>query len=248
MILAIVLSAIVLFGWSFISERWFPTANEPSTRIVEGKQVAVPKPEADPAADTPIALRNRALVLRETPRVRIETPALRGSINLRGARIDDLVLTRHTESMTANSPPIRLFSPAGAPDAYFGGFGWTGQGLTLPGPNTVWTASGDRLAPSRPVTLSWANGQGQRFEIRLAIDENYMFTAEQVVANGGAGAVAARPYALVSRYGVPKDPDSWTIHIGPMGVFNGSANYGPDFGENAEKSDKRFSTTGGWVR
>src|SRR5918997_7018316 len=157
MILAIVLSAIVLFGWSFISERWFPTANEPSTKIVEGKQVAVPKPQADPTADAPVALRNRALVLAETPRVRIETPRLRGSINLRGARIDDLVLTRHTESMAAKSPPIRLFSPSGAPDAYFGGFGWTGQGLTLPGPNTVWQTTGDRLTPGRPVTLSWTN-------------------------------------------------------------------------------------------
>ena len=95
MILAIVLSAIVLFGWGFIAERWFPTANEPSTKVVEGKQVALPKPGADPAADAPAAVRNRQVVLRETPRVVIDTPSLQGSINLRGARIDDLVMKRH---------------------------------------------------------------------------------------------------------------------------------------------------------
>jgi YidC/Oxa1 family membrane protein insertase len=247
MLLAILLSAIVLFGWSFLADRFFPTANEPSTKIVEGKQVAVPKPEADPAADSPVALRNRALVLGETPRVRIETPRLRGSINLKGARIDDLVLTQHTESMAASSPPIRLFSPAGAPDAYFAGFGWTGEGLALPGPATVWTASDSRLAPGSPVTLSWTNSQMQRFEIRLAVDESYMFTAEQVVTNDGAGAVVIRPYALVSRTGAFREPDSWTIHIGPIGVFNGAAEYDVDFDEIAEAGDRRFSSTGGWL-
>ena len=247
MILAIVLSAIVLFGWSLISERYFPTATEPTTKIVEGKQVALPQPQADPTADAPAAIRDRRIVLRETPRIRIDTPSLQGSINLRGARIDDLVLKRHRQDLARNSPPIRLLSPGGAPGAYYAGFGWTGQGLPLPGPTTVWQASGDRLAPDSPVTLSWDNGRGQRFQIRLAVDQNYMFTAEQAVLNAGTGAVAARPYALVSRAAAPEDPDSWTMHVGPVGVFNGGANYDVGYDTLAEEGDQRFTSTGGWV-
>jgi len=247
MILAVVLSALVLLGWSMISDRYFPTAAEPSTRIVQGKQVAVPKPQADPTADAPMAIRDRRQVLAETPRVRIDTPRLQGTINLRGARIDDLVLTQHRESLAANSPPIRLLSPAGAPDAYFASYGWTGEGLALPGPDTVWTASGNRLAPGAPVTLSWDNGRGQRFIIKLAVDSAYMFTAEQSVVNSGTGAVAARPYALVSRAAASKDPDSWTMHIGPVGVFNGTANYDVGFDTLAEEGDSRFSSKGGWL-
>ncbi|HYD37951.1 MAG TPA: membrane protein insertase YidC, partial [Allosphingosinicella sp.] len=129
MILAIVLSAIVLIGWSFVSERWFPTANPPATKVVEGKSVPVPQPQADPAADAPAAVRDRAVVLAEAPRVAIETPRLKGSINLRGARIDDLVLTTEREGIAKDSPPIRLLSPGGTRDSYFAGFGWTGQGL-----------------------------------------------------------------------------------------------------------------------
>jgi YidC/Oxa1 family membrane protein insertase len=117
MILAIVLSAIVLFGWSALSDRFFPTATPPSTKIVEGKQVALPQPGAAPVATTPAAVRDRRLVLAESPRVRIETPSLQGSINLKGARIDDLVLTRQRETIAENSPPVRLLSPAGAADA-----------------------------------------------------------------------------------------------------------------------------------
>ena len=247
MLLAIVLSALVLFGWSFLSDRFFPTANPPATKVVEGKQVALPKPLADPGADSPAAIRDRGVVLAETPRVRIATPRLSGSINLAGARIDDLVLTRHREGLAKDSPPIRLLSPSGAAGAYFASFGWSGEGLPLPGPTTVWTASGSRLAPGSPVTLSWNNGAGQVFQIRLAVDEAYLFTAEQLVANRGAGAVAVRPYALISRAQASADPTSWTSHVGPMGVFDGAANYSWNFEDIVDSGDQKFSSTGGWL-
>jgi YidC/Oxa1 family membrane protein insertase len=247
MILAIVLSAIVLLGWGFVAERWFPTANPPATKIEKGKSVAIPKPQADPAADSPAAVRDRGAALRETPRIPIETPRLKGSVSLRGARIDDLVLITHREGLAKDSPPIRLLSPAGTGDAYFAGFGWTGEGLAVPGPDTVWTASGTRLAPGAPLALSWDNGQGQQFRLILSVDDGYLFSVEHQIANRGAGAVAARPYSLVSRARASPDPDSWTMHVGPVGVFNGAADYDWSYDEIGEQGDKAFSSTGGWL-
>src|SRR3954468_11207984 len=90
MILAIVLSMIVLIGWTFLSSHFLPVANKPTVEYKGGKAVAVPQPQADPTADSPGAVRARGVVLAETPRLPIETPQLRGSINLKGARIDDL--------------------------------------------------------------------------------------------------------------------------------------------------------------
>ena len=191
MILAIVLSAIVLFGWSALSNRVFPTANPPATKVVNGKQVPVPSPTVAPTVATPKAVRSREVVLRDTPRVRIDTPSIAGSISLAGARVDDLVLKRHRETIAKNSPPVRLLSPEGAPGAIYAQFGWSGQGLALPGNDTVWQADGNLLAPGKPVTLSWTNGTGQTFRIRLAIDQNYMITADQSVTNGGAAPVAS---------------------------------------------------------
>jgi YidC/Oxa1 family membrane protein insertase len=247
MILAVVLSALVLFGWGFMADRWFPPAAAPSTKSVDGKQVALPKPQADPAADSPTAMRDRQVVLAETPRLAIATPRLQGSVNLKGARIDDLVLTTHRESLSLNSPPIRLLSPGGARDAYFASFGWSGDGVSVPGPDTVWQASGNRLAPGAPVRLSWDNGGGQLFQILLSVDDGYMFSVEQRIENRSGGAVATRPYALVSRASASQDPDSWTSHVGPVGVFSGSANY--DWNYDSFESDARqsFGTSGGWL-
>jgi YidC/Oxa1 family membrane protein insertase len=246
LLLALLLSAIVLFGWTFVSNRYFPPASPPSSKIVDGKTKALPQPNADPAADTAQAIRDRALVLRETPRVAIETPSLRGSINLKGARIDDLVLNRHKETIAKNSPSVRLLSPAGSQDAYFSGFGWFGEGVALPGAETVWTASAPRLAPGTPVTLGWDNGQGQLFEILLTVDQNYMFGIEQRVTNRGSAPVVVQPYALVSRVGVSKDPDGWTMHTGPIGVLQGSTRF-VNYGELDEEGKRSYSTTGGWL-
>ena len=247
MILAVVLSALVLFGWSFLADRWLPTSAPPATKVEKGKSVPLPQPQADPALDTPAATRDRSVVLGEAPRIPIETPRLKGSINLKGGRIDDLVLTTHREGIAKNSPPVRLLSPAGTRDAYFASFGWAGQGLAAPAPDTVWGHRGDKLSPGHPVVLSAKGPQGQLFETELAVDDGYMFTVTQRVANPTGNAVEARPYALVSRASASKDPTSWTNHVGPLGVFNGKADYGWDYADIAKDGDQQFNTTGGWI-
>jgi YidC/Oxa1 family membrane protein insertase len=263
LMLAILLSALVLFGWGFFAQKFLPTANPPVTKIVNGKQVPLPKPNASPSPSVaPAAVRSRDLVLKETPRIPIETPRLRGSINLKGAQIDDLVLTQHRESIAKDSPPIRLLSPVGAPEAYIVRVGWTGEGVAVPDANTVWTASGTRLAPGSPVTLSWTNPAGQRFDIRLSVDSGYMFSVDQRVSNLGGGAIAVQPYALVSRADAGKDYSSWTNHVGPIGLFNNAANYdvsyatlegqepgffAKTFGTKAKAGPNYYDTKGGWV-
>ena len=248
LLLALVLSGLVLLGWTLISSRYLPTANKPSTTVVNGRQVALPNPQATPVATGPAAVQDRARVLAASPRVRIATPLLAGSINLRGAQVDDLLLITQRETIDRDSPPVRLFSPNGTAEAYFAGFGWTGTGVALPGPDTVWTASGTLLAPGRSVTLSWANGQGLTFAIQLAVDGGYLFTVRQVVT-GGRVPVSVRTYSFVSRQGQSKDPSSWQSHIGPLGVFDGAADYKTDWKDidAAGPSGQAFRSTGGWI-
>ncbi len=194
-------------------------------------------------------MRNRREVLGSTPRVRIETPSLEGSINLKGARIDDLVLLRERQGIGGNSPPVRLLSPAGAPGGYFASFGWTGEGVQAPPADAVWTASAPVLTPGQPVTLSWTGPSGLRFEQTFAIDQNYLFTVRQRVANASPNAVAVRPYGLISRANMSPDPDGWTMHVGPIGFLSGTANYSIDWDtlDDAGTNGERFDSRGGWL-
>jgi YidC/Oxa1 family membrane protein insertase len=249
MILAIVLSALVLFGWSALSERFFPAP--PPAKTGSAPTAAAP---ATPVGNTPtpaptVRVQDRAQVIAATPRVAIKTPKLTGSINLTGARIDDLVLSTYRQTIDKNSPPIRLLSPGGTPDAYYAGFGWAGDGIALPGPATVWQADGTELTPAKPVTLRWSNPNGQTFAIKFSVDANYMFTAEQTIGNAGTAPIVARTYAYVSRDGISKDPDTWTAHVGPIGSFSGKVDYDIDHSDldTAGTGGTRFQSKGGWM-
>ena len=260
-VLFAVIAALILFGWPYLQGTLFPTANPPATEVVKGRSKPLPQPTADPAADTPAALRGRRVVLASSPRVRIETPRLRGSINLKGGRVDDLVLPGYKETIAANSPPIRLLSPAGAADAYFAEFGWLGDGVTAPNRDTLFRASAPVLAPGRPVDLDWTNPQGLRFRLRIALDDRYLFTVHQMVGNAGSTPVSLRPYALISRTGVSKDVGAST-HVGPIGVFDDGANYSISYDNlkgiptgffsalwngRGKPGANYYDTTGGWL-
>lgn len=248
MILAILLSALVLIGWTMLSERFLPTAAEQPAQQTETSEAGqAPQPQAGPVEQTPQRLRPAQEVLAESRRVQIRTPRLLGSVNLTGARIDDLVLLRERQEISRESPPVRLLSPAGAPNSYFASFGWTGQGVQVPGPDARWTASAPVLEPGRPVTLSWSNDGGQTFLMTIGVDENYLFTVDQRVENRGSGAVAVRPYGLINRADESPDPDYWTVHVGPISFLGGAANYKIDWDTLDGGRVERFDSRGGWL-
>ena len=176
-IIAVVLSLLVVVGWQYFvgypqMERQRQQAelkqqeqaqtqpgatNRPGTDQPAAAPSGAP-PEApgvpNAAAPSPQAqAATREAVLSGTPRIVIDTPRLGGSIDLKGGRIDDLTLTQYRETIDPNSPPIVMFSPTGAPEAYYAEFGWVpapGTTATMPGPDTVWKQDGSGPARRRP--------------------------------------------------------------------------------------------------
>ncbi|MGR4889554.1 membrane protein insertase YidC [Sphingopyxis sp. LARHCG72] len=264
MIAAILLSVAILIGWNFVSEKFFPTPDKPdvtktvagangapaATPAAQGQPSALPTPGA-PAAPASTAIRPVDAVLAEGNRIPIETPEIKGSINLVGARIDDITLTKYRQTIKKDSPAVRLFAPGGTPAAYFASIGWAAQGIAVPGANTVWTATGAKLTPTTPVALSWANTTGQTFRIEYSIDANYLITAKQTIANTGTAPVSASSFALIDRLGKPTDPheqDSWTIHIGPTGYLDGKSVFDTDYDDVEEAPNRtvRYNSAG-WL-
>lgn len=194
------------------------------TQVAAEAGQGVERPSAAPgvtATPRPVTAPRRE-ALAASARVPIVTPWLRGSIALTGARLDDLYLTRYRETLAPGSPNVELFRPEGASAAHFAEFGWTGADLSgLPGPDTPWTlAQGRVLTPSTPIVLSYVNGAGLAFTRTVAVDERYMFTITDAVANRTAAPVTLAAYGSVQRRGVPPGlAKSPILHEGAIGVL-----------------------------
>lgn len=247
LILAVALSVLVLVGWTWAANKYFPTANPPSSKIVNGKQQPVQQAQPQPAApSTPRAIQTVSAALSSGPRVSIRTPSLLGSINLKGAQIDDLLLLKQKQTLAKDSEPVRLLSPIGSPGGYIAAFGWTAQTGQAPTLDTLWTSDSSVLSPGHPVTLSTQTASGARYQIKVAVDENYLFTIQQTVTNASGAPVSVRPIGLVSRATQSADHSMWTNHVGPIGVFDGSANYKIDWKDLDEGKTETFDNTG-WL-
>ncbi len=191
---------------------------------------------------------------REAPRLRIAAPRIQGSINLLGARLDDLVLRDYRVEVTPGSPLVRLLEPRSDPQPYYAQFGWTAEtpGLRVPDPDALWTASATELTTTSPVTLFWDNGAGVVFEIALAVDDNYLFTAEQRVRNTTGAPVAAYPWSRIRRDYKPQTAGYFILHEGLLGVLGGRLQE-QTYDTAKSDSDKRkgpsleMATTGGWA-
>src|SRR5438874_2116136 len=117
-ILAIVLSALVLIGWQIFfglpqvekqkqaaqQQQQQQTQPAPGTPAPTAPGTA-PQAPGQPTATPPAPL-TREAALAASPRVRLETPLLAGSIALKGGRIDDLSLVKYRETVDPNSPAI----------------------------------------------------------------------------------------------------------------------------------------------
>ena len=203
-------------------------------------------PAAPSAAPQPLT---RAAAKAASQRIAIETPSVSGSLTLKGSRIDDLYLKQYRERLAQNSPPVELFRPEGAKNAWFAEFGWTGQNLPgLPTRDTVWQLkSGDTLAPGRPIVLTHQSPQGLVFTRTVSVDEKFMFTVQDTVANLGAAPVTVAPYASVQRQGLPAGLGAnQVVHEGAIGVFNDELALEKYKGWKKKKELTRPST-GGWM-
>jgi YidC/Oxa1 family membrane protein insertase len=237
LLLAITLSVVVLLGWQFFygvpqMEKQRQVAQQSQqTQNAPAGPASVPAPGAAPgqastaaapgaAATAAQAIETREQALARSPRVRIETPKISGSIALTGARIDDVSLKAYRETVDPKSPNIILLSPLGGPNAYYSDFGWVaapGANVTLPGPTTVWTPDVQVLSPSQPLTLTWDNGQGLLFKRVVTVDDNAMFSIRDEVENRGSAPVTLFPFGQVVRHGKPATLGYYVLHEGLIG-------------------------------
>ena len=268
LILAIVLSLSILLAFEFfynaprlqrdaarqqaIEQTLPPSGGDAAAPSVQRAPGVEPQAGSGPALrPRPSTVQQRARQLEQSLRITIESAKLSGTLALAGGQIDDILLERYRERVGPNAPNITMLSPLGTPHPYYVKFGWTaaddGAG-PMPSSDTVWQASTSKLTPQTPVTLTWDNGAGLRFERTIELDHDYMFTIRQRIKNDGAGAVTLHPYGFIARFDEPPTLGFFILHEGPIGVFDETLEeHDYDDLEDATNGRIEVASTGGWI-
>jgi YidC/Oxa1 family membrane protein insertase len=267
-ILAVILSGIVLLAWQYFYNvpqmekqraqsqiqaelaKQQPAANT-TTPANAPPTNAPPAPASNAPATATAQVVDRETAIAATPRVKIDSPRLSGTISLKGARIDDLSLVQFRDTVDPASPAIVLYSPSNTAAPYYAEFGWvpaTGSTIRIPDQNTMWEQQGSgSLTPSTPVTLKYDNGEGLTFRRTVSIDDRYLFTIKDEVTNVGNAPVTLYPFALISRHGTPQVSGYYILHEGLIGYLGdqGLQEYGYKKIDDAKTVS--FKITDGWL-
>ena len=258
-ILAIVLSLIVIIGWEYFFAR--PEVQQQQAQQQEQTQPSVApgtQPSTSPGAtpqmpSAPGALaptQTREAVIAASPHVDINTPRLRGTIDLKGARLDNLSLEQYRETTDPKSAAIVLLSPSGAPDAYYADFGWVAPGTSqpMPGADTVWKQAGSgALGIDHPVTLTYDNGQGLIFSRTISVDDHYLFSIKDEVQNKTNQPITLYSYGLISRHGTPETLGYYILHEGLIGVIGDQGEQAETYKKIADKKSESWEATNVWL-
>ena len=203
------------------------------------------------AAGGEVGAETRDAAIASSQRVAIDTPSIIGSINLTGARIDDVRLRNYHVTVDDSSPSIELLNPSSLANGYFAEIGFVGNDATgaVPGADTVWTVEGTpKLTPGTPVTLTYVNDKGLTFKRTIAVDQNYMFTVSDTVTNGGTVPASLSNYGRVTRFDKPTTPSIYVLHEGLIGVTGEEGLQEVKYKKlEDEKQVKPGKSTNGWL-
>ena len=234
-----------------------------SMAIIFGFQLLVPQPERAPVTEDNTAqesvsldiqstssalLLDREQVLEETIRVTFDNSKIKGSINLEGGIIDDLVLEEYRETLDPTSDFITYLNPLGSQDAYYLDTGWVSPDSTIELPNnkSVWKADKSSIGINDPVKLTWQNSQNIIFEKIITLDEHYLFSVDQRVINNSGKSFDLYPFGLSKRQGLPEMQNFFILHEGPLSVTDGVLEE-YDYDDLKDQKKIKLNSVGGWI-
>ena len=162
---AIALSMSVLLFWG----AFFETPKKSSEQQINQK--VEQKSEQNSIAPTIVQPQIVKKLTREesidkSKRIKIENESIIGSINLKGALIDDISFKKHKQKVEGEKNIIFL-NPSDTENGFYIETGWTsiGNKIKVPTKDSVWTIKGNNtLTNNSPIILQWNNKNGVIFE------------------------------------------------------------------------------------
>jgi len=218
-IAAISLSAAVIILYSLF---FAPTPQE-------RKQIQSEKNITSESTDAPSLEQNeqvskisRTEAISEGNRILFENDSVKGSISLTGSSIDDLTFKKYTKTLNGKDN-IVLLNPKKVENGYFVETGWVtaNKNIKIPNSKTIWKIEGNnKLTPNSPVKLIWTNDDNIKFEKKISIDNQYLFTINQTIINNSNKTYNFYTYGQIIRNKAPEVTNFYILHEGLLGVFD----------------------------
>ena len=244
---AIALSMSVLLFWGAFFETPKKTSDQQINQKVEQKRE---QNSIAPTIDQPKIIKKltREESINTGKRIKIENSSVIGSINLKGALIDDISFKKHKQKVE-DGKNIIFLNPADTENGFYIETGWTsiGNKIKVPTKESEWTVKGNNvLSDNSPVILQWNNKEGVTFEKKIELDDKYLFQISQQVKNNSNSSIDLYPYAQMTRNKIPDDIQNFYIqHEGFIGVFDDELKE-DDYDDVEEKKITRNSNEG-WL-
>ena len=240
--LAIIISMAIIFGFQLLVPQPERTPiNEEQTNSESLVDLSIQK-----SSTTVLAERNE--VINETGRVNFDNSKIKGSINLNGGLIDDLILEEFRETLDPTSDLIEFLNPLGSDNAYYLDTGWVSSDSTieLPDSTSIWSADKNSIGINDPVKLTWTSDQNITFEKIISLDEDYLFSVDQRVINNSGLSFDLYPYGLSKRQGIPEMQNFFILHEGPLSITDSVLK---EYDYDDLKDDKKIKhpSIGGWI-
>ena len=184
---AIALSMSVLLFWGAFFETPKKSADQNIGKKIEQKdeESAITPTISQPQVKKKIT---REDSISSSQRIKVENDSVVGSINLRGALIDDISFKKHKQKVE-DKKNIIFLNPSNTEDGFYIETGWTSVGNTIkvPTKESIWSVKGNNiLSNNSPVVLQWNNNEGIIFEKRIELDDKYLFKISQQVKNNSS--------------------------------------------------------------
>ena len=244
-IAAIALSSavIVLYSLFFVPEQPRTNQNLNEKKIEQNNN------------DTPSIDQKETLVkisredaLKQNKRVQFENNSIIGSINLKGASIDDLTFKNYNTKLKGNKK-VTLLGPRNIEDGYLieSGFVTSDKNIDIPNSETIWSLIGnDKLTDQTPIKLSWTNNQNITFEKEISLDDKFLFTIKQKVTNSTNKKYDFYSYGQIIRNKIPEGLSNFYIlHEGPIATLDGEL-IEEDYDDIQDKKFSQISQKG-WL-
>ncbi|AHA27492.1 membrane protein insertase YidC [Candidatus Liberibacter americanus] len=198
-----------------------------------------------------VLIEDRKKALSISPRVNINSQFIEGSINLKGAQLDDVSLKRYHVDVSQNSNIVTLLSPSNSKNAYFAELDYisdNNSNIDFPKADTVWKlASGKVLTPSTPIKLTFTNNNNLLFERLISLDEHYLFTISDKIVNNGKTPISFSSRGKITRFKTQTETSSFGLQEGFIAVLDDKSLIEKKYSDVEKSTVSNYHKSDSWL-